>query len=396
MFGRYVQGGGCMTVGVAGLIQGGGFGSWSKAYGLAGASLLEAEIVTADGDVKIVNACSNPDLLWALKGGGGGFGVVTRLTVRTHPLPEFFGGVFATVRATSDDAYLRIVARIMEFYREALFNPHWGEQIAFGPGGVLAISMLFEGLDQQQAEAVWRPFFDWVAAAPQDFTIVSAPKVLAGAARHFWDPSALRQVPDLVIADDREGAPAVNIFWASNLGEAGRVWYAYQSAWLPASLLEADRRESLVDALVAAAKHRGVALHCNKGLAGATAEAIAAAKDTPMNPAVVDAFALAISGAGGPPAYPGVAGHEPDAAAAGIQAAAVEATMSEVRKLLPRVGSYVWETDCFQPDWQDAFWGDNYPRLRAIKDKYDPAGLFFVYHGVGSEGWSVDGFTRAG
>ena len=221
--GRYVQGGGCMTVGVAGLIQGGGFGSWSKAYGLAGASLLEAEIVTADGDVKIVNACSNPDLLWALKGGGGGFGVVTRLTVRTHPLPEFFGGVFATVRATSDDAYLRIVARIMEFYREALFNPHWGEQIAFGPGGVLAISMLFEGLDQQQAEAVWRPFFDWVAAAPQDFTIVSAPKVLAGAARHFWDPSALRQVPDLVIADDREGAPAVNIFWASNLGEAGRV-----------------------------------------------------------------------------------------------------------------------------------------------------------------------------
>ena len=178
--GRYVQGGGCMTVGVAGLIQGGGFGSCSKAYGLAGASLLEAEIVTADGDVKIVNACSNSDLLWALKGGGGGFGVVTRLTVRTHPLPEFFGGVFATVRATSDDAYLRIVARIMEFYREALFNPHWGEQIAFGPGGVLAISMLFEGLDQQQAEAVWRPFFDWVAAAPQDFTIVSAPKFSPG------------------------------------------------------------------------------------------------------------------------------------------------------------------------------------------------------------------------
>ena len=47
--GRYVQGGGCMTVGVAGLIQSGGFGSFSKAYGMAAASLLEAEIVTADG-----------------------------------------------------------------------------------------------------------------------------------------------------------------------------------------------------------------------------------------------------------------------------------------------------------------------------------------------------------
>jgi FAD/FMN-containing dehydrogenase len=87
--GRYVQGGGCLTVGVAGIILGGGFGSFSKAYGLAGASLLEADVVTADGEIRIANACSNPDLFWALKGGGGGFGVVTRVTVRTHPLPEF-------------------------------------------------------------------------------------------------------------------------------------------------------------------------------------------------------------------------------------------------------------------------------------------------------------------
>src|SRR5262245_29330534 len=50
---RYVQGGGCMTVGVAGLIQSGGFGNFSKAYGMAAASLLQAEIVTADGAVRI-------------------------------------------------------------------------------------------------------------------------------------------------------------------------------------------------------------------------------------------------------------------------------------------------------------------------------------------------------
>ena len=68
-----------MTVGVAGLVQSGGFGSFSKAYGLAAASLLEAEVVTADGEVRIANACSDPDLFWALKGGGGGsLGVVTR------------------------------------------------------------------------------------------------------------------------------------------------------------------------------------------------------------------------------------------------------------------------------------------------------------------------------
>ena len=92
--GRYVQGGGCMTVGVAGLIQSGGFGSFSKAYGMAAASLLEAEVVTADGSVRVANACSEPELFWGLKGGGGGsVGVVTRLTLRTHPLPDFFGAV---------------------------------------------------------------------------------------------------------------------------------------------------------------------------------------------------------------------------------------------------------------------------------------------------------------
>ncbi len=70
--GRYVQGGGCLTVGVAGLVQGGGFGSFSKGYGTAAASLLEAEIVTADGAVRIANPRRNRDLYWALKGGGEG------------------------------------------------------------------------------------------------------------------------------------------------------------------------------------------------------------------------------------------------------------------------------------------------------------------------------------
>ncbi|HEY1452389.1 MAG TPA: BBE domain-containing protein [Roseiarcus sp.] len=392
--GRYVQGGGCMTVGVAGLVLGGGFGSFSKAYGMAAASLVEAEIVTADGEIRIANTCSNPDLFWALKGGGGGFGVVTRVTLLTHPLPDFFGGVFATVRATSDNAYRRLIAKTVEFYAQALFNPHWGEQIGFGPDGVVAISMVFQGLMSQQAADIWRPFFDWAAASPQDFTLESAPRIGALPAQHFWDPSVLRSLPGRVLADDRVGAPADDIFWAGNLEEAGAVWCAYQSAWLPASLLASDQREHFVNALVAAAQHR-VTLHVNKGLAGATPEAIAATRDTAMNPAVADAFALVISGALGQPAYPGVPGHEPDAAAGRSQAQATHQAMNEIRKLLPRVGSYVWETDFFQPNWQDAFWGENYPRLRAIKDKYDPAGLFFLQHGVGSEDWSADGFTRA-
>jgi hypothetical protein len=264
-----------MTVGVAGLIQSGGFGSFSKAYGMAAANLLEAEIVTADGAVRIANASMNPDLFWGIKGGGGGsLGVVTRLTLRTHSLPEFFGAVFATIRATSDGAFRRLIGQVVSFYSEKLFNPHWGEQIAFRPGNVLAIAMVFQGLDQQQAEAIWRPFFEWLAGSPQDFSIVSEPMILAAPARNFWDPRSLKKLTGIVLADDRPGAPETNLFWASNLEEAGQVLHGYQSAWLPASLLQTDQQENLGDALFAATRHWGVSLHVNKGLAGAPAEVI--------------------------------------------------------------------------------------------------------------------------
>src|SRR5215831_14761501 len=113
--GRYVQGGGCTTVGVAGLVQGGGFGAFSKGFGTAAANLLEAEVVTADGAVRIANAARNPDLFWALKGGGGGtFGVVTRLTLRTHALPAYVGAVRTMITAASDAAYATLAGQVRQ------------------------------------------------------------------------------------------------------------------------------------------------------------------------------------------------------------------------------------------------------------------------------------------
>jgi FAD/FMN-containing dehydrogenase len=83
-----------------------------------------------------------------------------------------------------------------------------------------------------------------------------------------------------------------------------------------------------------------------------------------------------------------------DEAAAHAEARAVDQASAQLRRIVPDAGSYVSESNYFNAGWQQAFWGKNYPRLRAVKDRYDPDGLFVVHHGVGSEDWSADGFTR--
>ncbi|MGA7813686.1 FAD-dependent oxidoreductase [Caballeronia sp.] len=394
--GGYVQGGGCMTVGVAGLVQSGGFGSFSKAYGMAAGSLLEAEVVTADGVVRIANACTNPDLFWGLKGGGGGsLGVVTRLTLQVHDLPETFGAVNMTIKATSAPAFRRLIGLIVDFTSQNLLNPHWGEQIRFRPDNVLKIAMVFQGLSRSEAQAIWRPFMDTLDGAPDDFKVEFSPlKIVAVPARTFWAPTMFKKVLGFISTDDRPGAPKDNVFWPGNRGEAGQVLHGYESAWLPASLLQDDRRQTLAATMFAASRQWSVSLHLNKGLAGAPAEVVAAARDTAINPAALDAFALLISGAEESPAYPGIPGHEPDIARARLDAQAIGRAMDEVRKLVPDPGSYVSESNFFDADWQRSFWGSNYSRLLAVKDRYDPDGLFVVHHGVGSERWSADGFTR--
>ena len=267
--GRYVQGGGCGTVGVAGLVQGGGFGTHSKGFGTAGASLLEAEVVMADGAVRIANACREPELFWALKGGGGGsFGVVTRLTLRTWELPARFGMVSTTIEARSSDAYRRLIGAFVAFYAESLCNPHWGELARAMPGNRLEIGMNFQGLDRAEAKAVWQPFLDWVAA--QGDLAATTPVIFAGPGRYRWDGAMLEtHVPGAIRRDDRPGAPAANFFWAANLAEAGHVIHDFESLWLPADLLRPVRQARLADALAAAGRHWTVEMHFQKGLAGA-------------------------------------------------------------------------------------------------------------------------------
>ena len=417
--GKYIQGGGCMTVGLAGLIQGGGFGSYSKRYGTAAGSLLEAEVVTANGQIRIANSCTNPDLFWALKGGGGGtFGVVSRMTVRSHDLPSFFGTANITVKASSDDAYRGLLRVFVGFYRDYLFNEHWGEQVHVNPDNTLVVQMSSAGLSTEQAKQVWQPFLDSVKHSSQ-CSIKGFSAIGSIPARHWWDPQwwnehwpeiafprdgAMHAIIDDVLLhmmrqpaftfDPRPGASPNNAWWVGNTGEVSIFWWAYQSLWLPASLLEGDAQQRLADAQFAASRYAGIELHFNKGLAGAPPDAIAAAKDTSTNPSVLTAFALAIVPDGQGPAYPGVPGHEPSVELGCKAAARIDKCMEQLRAVAPNGGAYVSESNYFERNWQRSYWGSNYPRLLEIKKSYDPSGLFIVHNGVGSEEWSTDGFTK--
>ena len=100
---RATQGHGLATVlgfvsevGVAGLTLGGGFGYLSRRFGWAVDNLEQVEIVTADGQIRIADRGTNAELFWALRGGGGNFGVVTRFTFRLHEVgPTVYGGLIA-------------------------------------------------------------------------------------------------------------------------------------------------------------------------------------------------------------------------------------------------------------------------------------------------------------
>ncbi|HEX4849887.1 MAG TPA: FAD-binding protein, partial [Puia sp.] len=371
--GRYVQGGGCLTVGVCGLIQGGGFGSFSKYYGLAAAGLLQAEVVLADGSVQVVNACNHPDLFWALKGGGGGsFGVVTKLVVRTRELPEFFGVVVGRIKAKDDDAYKKLIEKTMLEYRDKLFNPVWGEQIRFHSDRSVSMSMLFHGLTKNQAQDVWRDFENWTKENASDYSWTEPFGIFTLPARHMWDPAFLRNfAKDTIGIDDQPGAAPENIYWKEDGEQAGQFIHGYHSGWLSKDLLKDENIPLLTNAIYETSMMWSFAFHFNKGLAGTRPEEREAAANTSINPSVLDAFALLILAGTEGHAMPGFAGHEPNLQEARKNASAMRSAMEHLKKMIHTEGSYLNETDYFEENWQESFWGSNYKKLLAVKNKYD-------------------------
>jgi FAD/FMN-containing dehydrogenase len=124
-FGLIVPGGVVSETGVAGLTLGGGEGWVRRKYGLTIDSLLSARVVCADGSVRTASPSSEPDLFWALRGGGGNFGVVTSFEFRAHPLGPIvaFAGVFYPVEAA------------------ATILPKWRDYCANAPDEVTSVAL---------------------------------------------------------------------------------------------------------------------------------------------------------------------------------------------------------------------------------------------------------------
>jgi FAD/FMN-containing dehydrogenase len=158
--GLAVTGGAISTTGIAGLTLGGGLGWLMAKYGLAADNLLAVELVNAEGEVLEVTADSDPDLFWALRGGGGNFGIATTFTYRLHPLDTVTGGLIAhPVEAASE---------LLRFYRDAVADCA-DDLTVFGAlthapdgsGAKLAAMAVFHTGDPEQAEADLAPFKSW-------------------------------------------------------------------------------------------------------------------------------------------------------------------------------------------------------------------------------------------
>lgn len=217
-FGRAVPFGIISTTGVAGLTLSGGHGYLSRQYGLAIDSLIEADVVLADGRFVTASETENSDLLWALRGGGGNFGVVTSFLFRTHPAKDVYGGPI--VFDFSD------AATVMRWYRqfqasaprdfciwlglqtvpsgEPFPREHWGKRMCIllvahnGEGAKAAVDAIRQDLPT--------PLFDWAGPMPypslQGMFDALYPKGL----QWYWKGDFIKSLPDAAITAHLEHA----------------------------------------------------------------------------------------------------------------------------------------------------------------------------------------------
>ncbi|GAA5091293.1 FAD-binding oxidoreductase [Microbacterium yannicii] len=181
------------SVGVGGLTLGGGIGWMVRAWGLAADQLVGAQLVTARGDVVEVTETSHPELLWALRGGGGNFGVVTRFDFQAHRLD----GVVHAVYGLEGDArpVLRVLRDVMADAPRDLTVTYMDVPAMDpnAPAGA-SITAVWAGTDEDAARRALAPLADAPGVTERDFGVLDYPDVLMEAPE--FDPE--RPMPGFV------------------------------------------------------------------------------------------------------------------------------------------------------------------------------------------------------
>ena len=215
--GLATTGGVISTTGVAGLTLGGGLGWLLGKYGLAVDNLLSVELVTADGQVLNVTPDEHPDLFWALRGGGGNFGVASSFEFQAHPLRQVLGGLVVHPFPAA--------ANVLRFYRE--FTASVPDELTVlgalvhapdGSGVPLAALVLCHCGDIKQAEKDVRPLLEFGSPVMTQVGPMPYPAVnmmlddgFPRGALNYWKSSFIRALDDDAIGlmvDRFAGSPS--------------------------------------------------------------------------------------------------------------------------------------------------------------------------------------------
>ncbi len=230
------------TTGVAGLTLGGGFGWLSRRFGLTIDNLLSAEIVLANGDVVRASATESPDLFWAIRGGGGNFGVVTSFEFRLHPVgPEVLAGLIVHPLDAAKD--------VLRYYRDFLattpdelvcwFVMRKAPPLPFLPPEwhgkeILALALCYSG-EIEEGERVaaplrkfGKPIADVIAPQPYAAWQTILDPLLTPGLRNYWKSHDFAEVSegliDVLIAHARKlPDPNTEIALAQLGGAVSRV-----------------------------------------------------------------------------------------------------------------------------------------------------------------------------
>lgn len=221
-YGLATPGGIISTTGVAGLTLGGGFGYLTRQYGLCCDNLLAAEVVTAGGEIVMANSETNSDLFWAIRGGGGNFGVITQLTFALHPVSTVYGGpIFYPASASADVLrFFRDFIRTAPRELSVFFGYHEAPVAPFVPEPLqghkaCALVVCYTGPLEQAEEAV-RPIREAAPVAldlcgPIPYPALNSmfDALLPHGLHHYWKADFARDIPEEAIAIHAEYGPQV-------------------------------------------------------------------------------------------------------------------------------------------------------------------------------------------